>query len=1235
MFTTNTIVVLPKMLLHCVYNYKSRPPIQIQLMKKKILFLSMVLSSFFSFGQTCGGILPPEVLSTATEKAATCTASGTSYNNKYKLISNYQLNSATTSKTLKVAMHVWGNSSGAASWPNNTQTPIDVAQMQDWMNNFYTMGDPSTEPFSNPTHYPNSKISIEIVAVYFYNDNTMYGNTNGSTLNSYVTTNYPSRMNALPIHCVTSSSGAGAGWATGPAYQNDGDLYVVTKMGIVTNGLFSIAQHLAHELGHCLDLYHTYDGNCTGIQWDTDSNGNGDSCCPETQDATSNEYISDIWKFSDNWCGSPTGVCYECTTVPPATNINGQPNSSNNMMSGIALVNYYFSPLQQAKMHRAAAIKSVRKYIWGYSTTPMNITASETWDFNIKIYQDLVVKPGVTLTIKCSVYMVPEASVIVEPGGKLIIDGGTITTGTYSPTYWKGVQVWGTSNQHQYPIGAPTYQGYLQIINAGSIENAINGARNWKPDDYNKIGGVIVCNDAAFKNNRRAVEFVTYRNFSTTNPLVTRPNLSSFIKTNFEVNNSLFGGSSNFIYHVSLWEVTGLGFTDCDFSNLCTTKTHSTSANRGITAIDANFYVKAGCSSGTSPCPDANLLKSTFTGFSTAIDASDNATTNTFSVDQTIFTGNLYGVVISGVNSASVNRSNFTFGGFTGTGLIPGSVHMGIFSQNATGFMLEENKFYRTASTTSAITGIRIDDAGTTNNRTYKNEYYSNYIGNEARGLNRHSTDQNSGYQALCSKFDNFGYTGYYVNGLGSSSNGVRYYQGNSVTSTATGNTFVNLVGGTIGLRNSTSNPITYYYAGSNSLPTISGSVTTTNVVNQNTCPSSFSSGTESKSLTSNGFSLSNAEYKKLDEELSLLQEESNNLAYVHASLIDGGNTGELIEKIERNWSEDAWLLHDELMTFAPNLSREAILSATGKNILPNAMILEICLANPESVRGEEFIEALKSSTQNAIPDHICDLIRSSWFEESGRTSIEKAIAQNAYEIQIRMNFKLTSVLNNEQSTDAEKLEELSKQHHPQALFEQITYFVDKGEFKTAKTELSKVSFKTATELQLFDGLEAYIDFREGLSLEGRKISQLNQEEIDLLLSWTSGKGKTALLAKNILCFFYQICFEPDNTLTAENNHSTVSNVSTNKNEVFYEVSAYPNPAIDYVSIKWNIYEKLNNCKVSMFDLNGTLIETKSIDRNSGENAFNTKSLAAGVYSYIIENNGEPKANGKIVIIRD
>jgi len=91
-------------------------------------------------------------------------------------------------------------------------------------------------------------------------------------------------------------------------------------------------------------------------------------------------------------------------------------------------------------------------------------------------------------------------SVIIEPGGELILDGSLLTA-PYGYN-WTGIEVWGNTFADQFEYtGHPQAQGKLVLKNNATIENAWNAIITMKPDDWNTCGGIVSATNSFFKNN--------------------------------------------------------------------------------------------------------------------------------------------------------------------------------------------------------------------------------------------------------------------------------------------------------------------------------------------------------------------------------------------------------------------------------------------------------------------------------------------------------------------------------------------------------------------------------------------------------------------------------------------------------------------------------------------------------------------------------------------------------------
>ena len=372
------------------------------------------------------------------------------YVNRYKKIETYIPDENTPVKHIKIAVNIF---TGPGTIQNSDTSVEAVIQMIQWLNDFYTKTDPATYPIAGVQAHSDTKIRFDLDdRIYFYDETKLYNITAINSLEEYIAGIDSSRLNNLNIYITNGGKASpyaippypnfiikgGSGYSASSLYGNQG-LYLST-----THPSYVNAQTLAHEIGHCLDLFHTYKP----------------SCCHETCDATDPEYLYDLFGTisSDNcWEGGGFG----CTITP------GENTCTNNIMGGNNMLNYYFSPMQIGKMHRALSVKSVRKYVKEsvYNTVQHKINHNETWNFDIRWYSDIVIENGATLTLKGKILMADQAEITVKRGALLIIDGGIITSAGKS---WQGVKTGKTKKRFKRFNG----EGKVILKNGGAIENA-------------------------------------------------------------------------------------------------------------------------------------------------------------------------------------------------------------------------------------------------------------------------------------------------------------------------------------------------------------------------------------------------------------------------------------------------------------------------------------------------------------------------------------------------------------------------------------------------------------------------------------------------------------------------------------------------------------------------------------------------------------------------------------------
>ncbi len=156
------------------------------------------------------------------------------------------------------------------------------------------------------------------------------------------------------------------------------------------------------------------------------------------------------------------------------------PNNPETAITGCQLRQTYGTLMAH---HMAKYVPCIQSY-----DQEIEITTNETWDRSTKIFSNVRVMSGASLTIECHIEMQQDGKIFVEEGGRLIVDGGEITScGT-----WYGIQVQGSM------------EGYsVEIINGAVIENANRAAVSMFHESGWLLGGGnarILIDEATFIN---------------------------------------------------------------------------------------------------------------------------------------------------------------------------------------------------------------------------------------------------------------------------------------------------------------------------------------------------------------------------------------------------------------------------------------------------------------------------------------------------------------------------------------------------------------------------------------------------------------------------------------------------------------------------------------------------------------------------------------------------------------
>ena len=362
----------------------------------------------------------------------------------------------------------------------------------------------------------------------------------------------------------------------------------------------------------------------------------------------------------------------------------------------------------------------------------IQINTLTVWNgYNRTVRGIIKVNTGATLRIESSFlrFKGEDCGIVVDRGGKLIVDGSTLTTSCHNTDYmWKGIEVWGNRNEHQFPVNGTYLQGVLILRNGAIIENALCAVELNNPQGRSHTGGIVSATDAVFRNNATSVHTLSYTNHDPVSGLEADYN-GLFKNCTFTIDDD-YPGVETFTHHVDIVGINGIRFTGCDF-NVKLNVPGVSSGCMGICANDAGFKVLAYCEDGIMlPCPDSGLKRCTFTNFNNGIyTASNGFNARTFDVENAVFINNIIGIYADNTGFATILNSDFDIS-------TRASCNYGVYANNITDFCIEENNFDSyTDSGDVDLYGIGVYDSESIND-IYLNTFNNLSCGNLAYGKN-------------------------------------------------------------------------------------------------------------------------------------------------------------------------------------------------------------------------------------------------------------------------------------------------------------------------------------------------------------------------------------------------------------------------------------------------------------------------------------------------------------------
>lgn len=399
---------------------------------------------------------------------------------------------------------------------------------------------------------------------------------------------------------------------------------------------------------------------------------------------------------------------------------------------------------------------------------------------------------------------------------------------------------------------------------------------------------------------------------------------------------------------------------------------------------------------------------------------------------------------------------------------------------------------------------------------------------------------------------------------------------------------------------------------------------------------------------------MSNTIIQQLTTDYDAAESAYINLLYSYNQLMDGGNTNALLTQIELSWSADVQTLFNELMSRAPYLSQDILRDVAIRDILPHAMMLTVCISNPDATKDEGFLYFLQYEIPSPLPQYMIEVIKTSWDDDTPRTTMENL--QGDYNSQ--MSFiadKLLADLYTKSALDIDSLYIGDTTHCTQ----QIRYWLNRVQTLSAKYDLIEDYLATNELVEAEEVLNAipndfnlsdaqqmayddyvyFYNFRKTLFENKLDLSALAPDQVDELVNFVQGDITFAKgLAQNALCFYYEICREDDYAVEGQGNRMmhqghapNALNPNEKVNSLDAKVSVSPNPAMNVATFIYSLLSAKQPV-LSICDLSGKAIMSMTLPDRQGKYNRDTSSVNSGLYYYTVKDGDVKIAEGSISV---
>jgi len=361
-------------------------------------------------------------------------------------------------------------------------------------------------------------------------------------------------------------------------------------------------------------------------------------------------------------------------------------------------------------------------------------------------------------------------------------------------------------------------------------------------------------------------------------------------------------------------------------------------------------------------------------------------------------------------------------------------------------------------------------------------------------------------------------------------------------------------------------------------------------------------------------------------------------------SIIDGGSTLLLTFEMETSTPLEAMQIRNELLAESPYLSDTVMQTAIEKEeVLPNAMIRDILVANPQSAKSNEVLDELNNRFV-PMPEPMMEEIMTGQSQISAKETLEGEIAYHKAKrqdlfYQLVRSYRADSV--NPASHDsliALLQVEVSLKTKYLLAFE---YLHDNDTtFVAAVLNAIPTSFSLSdAQAQVYNDYLDYFGILTSLRTEGKSVFELSLNQITVLQNISvAGREPVSSYTRNILLAnqlteYYEPILFPDLTNPAPSKPDRKPDPATS--EAYFRL--YPNPAKHYTIVDYSLtglQSPQNQIIFVITNQEGKEMENILVYKQYDQFILNLADFVPGNYICTLYAEGKKIQSQKVLVIR-